>query len=54
MKYGSDLISKLLNLTFLSNNHLHWNLQFVHKDTVLVPLFDPPPPQNVVGHPQNN
>lgn len=37
MKYGSDLISKLLNLTFLSNNHLHWNLQFVHKDTVLVP-----------------
>lgn len=53
MKYGSDLISKLLNLTFLSNNHLHWNLQFVHKDTVLVPLFDPPPP-NVVGHPQNN
>lgn len=43
MKYGSDLISKLLNLTFLSNNHLHWILQFVHKDTVLVPLFDPPP-----------
>lgn len=53
MIYGSDLISKLLYFTFLSNNHLHWNLQLVPKDTVLV-LHAHLTPQNVVGHPQTN
>lgn len=43
MKYGSDLISKLLNLTFLSNNHLHWILQFSIKILCYSPYLTPPP-----------